>query len=226
MNDAKNDFLASLDDDEPAAADAPTLADMLGLDTPESLAVDPFANFFEQPSVSQPEQPRELAALPDLLDEDVRKALDELDPQEFAFLSSYMEHGVAARAARAAGYAYENPLARNRRLQIALAHIRRSLATKLSYGIRETFTELNDAMQFSKDNKSPIGLVRCIEIKSKIAGHLQDHKVSGEIRHKHEHTITDTRTDDELRAHAAQLARDLGMDKSNAIDAEVIEVKK
>ncbi|MCR4332525.1 MAG: hypothetical protein NUV34_07480 [Sulfuricaulis sp.] len=160
----------------------------------------------------------------DALDVDALLAVEKLSPREVRFLTEYIEHGRIARAAKAAGYPGGNPIKSSKALRVAVVSVQRSLATKFKYDATAAFKDLDGAMQFARDTGSAMALVRAIELKTKVAGHL-DQKVSGKIQHDHTHEILDSRTDAELRAHAERLGRELGLHKPDAIDAEFTEIK-
>lgn len=187
--------------------------------------------FAQDAPAPQPEAPKPLAEFADdmgeCLDVDTLLAVEKLSPREVRFLTEYIEHGVVQRAAKAAGYpARYNPIKTGRHVRAAVVAVQRSLAAKFKYDAAAAFKDIDGAMQFARDTGSAMALVRAIELKTKIAGHA-DQKVTGKIIHDHTHTIEDTRTDAELRAHAERLARELGLHKpaSAAIDADFTEIK-
>jgi len=158
----------------------------------------------------------------DFLTADAVELLDSLSPKEVRYLAAYCEHGNESKAAKQTGF---KTVPRNRRIEAALAHVQHSLVEKFKYGVAETFADLNDAIEFAKEHKAAMALIRAIELKAKVAGHMADTRVVGKIDHQHTHTIEDNRTDAELRAHAERLARELGLSKPAAIDAEFREIK-
>ena len=131
---------------------------------------------------------------------------------------------MEARAAKASGYPGGNPIKTSKALRVAVLSVQRSLATKFKYDATAAFKDLDGAMQFARDSGSAMALVRAIELKTKVAGHLEQ-KVSGKIKHDHTHEIVDNRTDAELRVHAERLGRELRLHKPDAIDAEFTEIK-
>lgn len=186
--------------------------------------------FAQDAPAPQPEPAKPLAEfaddMGDALDVDALLAIEKLSPREVRFLTEYVEHGVVARAAKAAGYPGGNPVNSSKALRVAVVSVQRSLATRFKYDATAAFKDLDGAMQFARDTGSAMALVRAIELKTKVAGHLET-KVVGKVDHQHTHTIEDNRTDAELRAHAERLGRELGLHKpaSDVIDAEFTEIK-
>jgi hypothetical protein len=105
---------------------------------------------------------------------DLVEMLAGLDPRELRFVAEYVKHGIAARAARDAGFPKSyNPLARSRKLRAAMAQVQRSVATRLGYSVKASMQELAEAMTFAKTTENAMALVRAIETRAKIAGHMQ-----------------------------------------------------
>jgi hypothetical protein len=120
-----------------------------------------------------PTKPDAMTSGPLELTPEMEAVLNELTPQQLRILEGYVNHGNLTRAARDAGC---DSAPKGKAMEAALKQVHKSLAMKFRYNAAAAFEDINDAADFAKDNRAAMALVKAIELKMKLAGHLVERK--------------------------------------------------